>query len=188
MAILALPYTLPDPYTQADVAALNAFANSIYTSASQYGTFYDLTTQTAANTTTAYNVAIGNQDGYNGISLSGVGRITFTQPGIYHIGIGIQLANSDTAAHDVQIWLRKNGTDIPYSTSVYSVPAKHGTTEGHIIAQDSNIYQFAANDYIEVWWHTNNVTTYIVSLPASVTPVYPVAPSVVVDVLFAALT
>ena len=119
MATLTLPYTLSDPYTQADLAALTTFANGIYTGSSQYGSFFDLTSQTAAVANTAYNVAIGNQDGHNGISLSGVGRITFTQPGIYHISQGVQFANSDTAANDyVEYWWGTENT----ATYIVSLP------------------------------------------------------------------
>lgn len=184
---LSIPYQLPDPYTQADIATTSAFINTMYANLTQYGSFYDTTSQTSASTSNVQIINIGQQDGHNGVNLSGAGRITFTQGGVYHVGHGIQFANSDTVDHDVQVWIRKNGTDLAFSTASYSIPAKHGTTEGHLVANDTNIYQFAANDYIEIWWHTNDLTTYIVSLPASTTPAYPVAPSVTVDVLFAAL-
>lgn len=174
------PYKLYDPYIQADF-------DSITTPLTQWGSFYDTTTQTAASTATAYNVAIGNTDGALGITLSGVGRLTFSVAGLYHVSSGIQFGNSDTAAHDVRVWFRQNGTDVAYSASTYTIPAKHGTTDGHMAANDTHHMHIAAGDYIEFWWNPNNTTVYMAALPAGVTPVYPVSPTVLVDIAFGTL-
>lgn len=64
------------------------------------------------------------------------------------------------------------------------MPSKHGSTDGHAFVLDSYVAQFAAGDYVEVWWHTNNTTVSLYTA-AAVAPV-PQIPSVTVEVTFAA--
>lgn len=149
--------------------------------AGYWGSFWDTTDQSAANTTTAYAVTLNSSDANSdGVSVVSNSRITFAHAGVYNIQFSIQFNNSDSQAHDVDIWFRKNGNDIADSNSRYTIPSKHGAVDGHLIAALNFVTQLAINDYIEIMWHTDNVAVTIEHLPAAATPTRPATPSVIV--------
>jgi hypothetical protein len=104
---------------------------------------------------------------------------------VYSVIYSIQLANSDTAIHDVNVWLRKNGGgsagDVPASDSKFSVISRHGGVDGHIIGCVNYVLKLAADDYLELIWATTNVQASIESLPSSPSgPAHPSVPGVIV--------
>lgn len=151
-----------------------AFADKI-----PYGSFQDGTDQTAASTTAAYPITFDTTDFSNGITLSNSSRINFKNAGIYNIQFSVQLANDDSHVQDVDIFFRKNGTDIPKSNSRFSVDSKHGAVKGHLIAACNFFVEVAANDYVELVWHTSDVDVILEHIPAQTTPTRPVTPSVI---------
>ncbi len=67
--------------------------------------------------------------------------------GIYNLQFSAQLVNTDSQIHDIDIWFRKNGTNIAGSNSRYSVPNSHGGVDGHMIAALNFFIELNANDY-----------------------------------------
>ena len=145
-----------------------------------YGAFQDSTDQNAASTTTAYAITYNTTDFSQGISVESNSQITFRGGGVYNIQFSIQLANADTQIQDVDIWFRKNGTDIVGSNSKFSVPNSHGGTDGHLIAAMNFYVQVNANDYIQIMWATTNTSLNIEHLAAQTNPTRPTTPSVIV--------
>lgn len=145
-----------------------------------YGAFQDSTDQSAASTTTAYAITLNTTDFSNGVSVASNSRITFATGGIYNIQFSIQFANADSQIQDVDIWFRKNGTDITASNSKFSVQNKHGSVNGHLIAALNFYAQVAANDYIEIMWATTNTSVTIEHIPAQTSPTRPATPSAIV--------
>jgi len=147
-----------------------------------FGAFQDSTDQVAANTTTAYAVQFGTTDYSNGVSVASGSRITVKSPGVYNFQFSIQFVNTNSQIEDVDIWFRKNGTDIANSNSKYSVPNKHGSIDGHLIGALNFYVELVADDYIEIMWATTNVALSIQQLPAQTTPTRPATPSAIVTV------
>jgi len=145
-----------------------------------YGAFQDSTDQTAASTTTAYAITLNTTDFSKGVTVESSSRITFKGGGIYNIQFSIQFANADTQIHDVDIWFRKNGTDLPGSNSQYSVPNSHGGTDGHLIAALNYYAQVNANDYIQLMWRAENTNVSIEYIGTQSSPTRPATPSVIV--------
>lgn len=150
-----------------------------------YGAFYDAgADQTAANTTTAYVVRVASSAEANGISVitngSYLSRITVANSGTYTFTPSIQFVNTDTQINDVEMWFRKNGTDVANSNSQFSVPNKHGGVNGNLIAMVGFTITLVAGDYIEIVWATTNTAVYIHTYPAGTTPTTPVIPGVIV--------
>jgi hypothetical protein len=145
-----------------------------------FGSFSDSTDQAAANTTTAYAVTYNTTDFSKGISVVSNSRITFETAGVYNIQFSIQFANDDVQIQDVDVWFRKNGTDIANSNSKFSVPNSHGGTDGHLIASLNFYVEVVANDYIQVMWATTSTLVTIEHLAAQTTPTRPATPSVIV--------
>jgi hypothetical protein len=160
----------------------NAFNDKI-----PYGAFQDSTDQTAASTTTAYAVTYNTTDYSNGITLSNSSRLNVTSPGVYNIQFSIQLANKDTQIQDVDIWFRKNGTDVAGSNSRFSVPNSHGGTDGHLIAALNFFIDLAANDYIQIMWATTSTQVTIEHLPTQTSPTRPATPSVIATMTYVSM-
>lgn len=158
-------------------AAASAAANA---DGVPYGAFQDTTDQSAASTTASYAITLNTTDFSNGVSVVSNSRITFATGGIYDIKQSIQFQNADTQIHDVDVWFRKNGTDIAGSNSRFSVQNKHGGINGHLIAAWNYYVQVAANDYIELAWSTTSTQVTIEQLPAQTSPTRPSTPSVIV--------
>jgi hypothetical protein len=146
-----------------------------------YGAFYDTTTQTIASTTTAYPITINSTDESNGVTIgSPTSRIVFGYAGTYNIQFSAQLVSTDTSIHNASIWIRKNGTDVPYSNGQIAVTERHGGINGQIIAAWNYVLTLAANDYIQFYWQAESTAISIETLPAGTTPTTPVTPSIIV--------
>ena len=89
-----------------------------------YGAFQDSTDQTAANTTTAYAITFDTTDYSNGVTLSNSSRLNVANAGIYDIQFSIQFKNTTNDTQDVDVWFRKNGTNIDKSNSRFGMPSR----------------------------------------------------------------
>ncbi len=77
-------------------------------------------------------------------------RITFAAAGVYSIATSLQFSNSDSSDHDVTVWGAKNGTNIPSSSTVITIPKL--ADGGNSFFQIVFYLQVAANDYVEALW------------------------------------
>ena len=149
------------------------------------GSFQDFTTQTAAaNTATAMTFNTTDTTATNNISVASSSRITVTYPGIYNLQFSSQFENTDTQLHDVNIWLRQNGTDVVGSNGLVSVPNSHGGTPGHIITGWNYFINMAASDYVQLYWSTDNTAVTMKYYAAGVTPTRPTTASVIATMTF----
>ena len=153
-----------------------------------YGSFYDTTTQTAASTTTAYPILINTTAEAIDLSIqndtsSNPTLITFAVAGVYNVQYSIQFTSSDTSIHNVNVWLRKNGTtsadDVAYSNSLYAITSKHGGINGHTIAAINYVLSLNAGDYLQLMWQTENTNVYLETIAAGTTPTTPVSPAII---------
>ena len=150
-----------------------------------YGAFQDGTDQTAANTTTAYAITFDTTDFNNGVTLSNSSRLNVSQAGIYNIQFSVQLVNTTNASTDIDIWFRKNGTNIDKSNSRFGLaPRKSAGDPFHLIGAMNFFVSLDTNDYVELMWRTSDVGAYIEHYAASSTPTRPSIPSVIATVTF----
>ena len=155
-----------------------------------YGQFQSQTDQTAAAIDVAYAVTYDASDFLDGVTLSSGSRLTVPTAGIYTTTFSIQFKNTTNAIQDVDIWLRKNGTDIPDTNSRFSISARKGAgNPSHLIATTSIMVELAANDYIQIMWHVTDTGVSIEHFPAvtysaGVTPAHPATPAAIVQVEF----
>lgn len=144
----------------------------------RWGSFWDTTTQTAAATNTAYAITLNSADAANnGVSVASGSRVTFAYAGVFSLTFSIQFTNHSTALGNTQIWLRKNGTNLPETNSHYDVPDKQGSAFSSQILTVNFALNVSAGDYIELMWQTSNTNVYLEYLAASGS--YPGTPSVV---------
>lgn len=161
------------------------FSAAAFTDSTPYGAFQDSTDQTAASTTVAYPVTFDTTDFSHGISVVSNSRITAKSYGIYNAQFSLQIVNTDSQIHDIDIWFRKNGTNIPNSNSQFSVPNSHGGIDGHLIAALNFWVELNANDYFELMWSVTNTAVSIQQIPAQTSPTRPATPSAILTVNFA---
>ena len=150
-----------------------------------YGAFQDSTTQTASNTTTAYPITFNTTDFSNGVTMVSGSRFTVTNAGLYNLQFSVQLNNSVNATEDIDIWFRKNGTDIPASNSRFGLaPRKDASNPFHIIAGLNYFVDMQANDYVQLVWCTSNVGANIINYAVGTSPTRPSIPSVIATMTF----
>lgn len=157
------------------VPADDVSASSFY----PYLAVQDTTDQVAADTTTAYPITFNTTDYSLGAFLSNSSRLNVSYSGLYNLQFSAQLVNTDSAIHDIDIWFRKNGTNIANSNSRYSVPNRHGSVDGHLVAALNFFIALEKNDYVEIVWATDDITVSLQTLPANTNPTTPASPSMI---------
>jgi hypothetical protein len=111
-------------------------------------------------------------------------EITVAQAGIYNLQWSGQFINVAAQIHEVSVWIRVNGVDVVGSTGRVSINAKHGAFDGGAIPAWNYLIELQANEYVELWWSTPDVDTYITSFVAGTSPVRPATASVIATLTF----
>lgn len=146
---------------QSDIDSLKIQPRPLEIHPIPYGSFFDTTTQTGSITTPTlitFNTVDQAQGVYRGTPTS---RIYVSEAGTFNFQFSVQVQTTDANTQDVNLWLRINGTDVAGSNGLVSVPAKHGSVNGHMIAGWNFFLTMAAGDYLELVWLPSTVTTTI---------------------------
>jgi hypothetical protein len=150
-----------------------------------HGAFQDSTDQTAANTTTAYAVTFNTTDFSNGVTIASSSRITVADAGIWNLQFSIQFKNTSNDGQDVDIWFRKNGTNIANSNSRFHLPTRKSAGDpSHLIAAMNFFVSMAANDYVEIMWRPTSTAVSLEHFDTSASPTRPAVPSAIATMSF----
>ena len=150
-----------------------------------YGAFQDTTTQAVASTTTAYPMTFDTTDYTKGIYIgSPTSRIYVRNSGLYNLQFSSQLTNADTAIHDVDIWIRKNGTNVSGTNGKVAVPNSHGGTSGHMLPAWNYFIDLLAGEYVELVWASESTQVSMEFLAAQTTPTRPSTASVIASMSY----
>jgi hypothetical protein len=142
-----------------------------------YGSFYDLTDQTAALINTAYAITFGNTDLSNGVYIgSPTSRVYVDRPGIYNVQFSAQLDKTSASAGNIWIWLDKNGTTVPSSAGLITLQGSSAAT----ITSWNYLIELNAGDYIRLMWFTDDTDCFIKHDPT--TAPAPAIPSIILTV------
>jgi outer membrane lipoprotein-sorting protein len=154
----------------------SAFANIDNSAATTgyYGSFFDTTTQTAAAINTPYAMRLNTTAESNQIAVISDSRITFKNRGTYNIQFSAQLDQTSGSSHNIYIWLRKNGVDVPSSSSVVAIQG----TSAELVAAWNFVVTVLGGDYVQIMWAVSNTNVQIVAAPANAFS--PAIPSVIV--------
>ena len=152
-----------------------AFANIENSAAvtGYYGSFYDTTTQTAAAINTPYAMQLNTTAESNQVAVTSGSRITFKNRGTYNIQFSAQLDQTSGASHNIYIWFRKNGIDIPNSSSTVAIQG----TSAELVAAWNFLITVLGGDYIQIMGAVSNTNVQIVAAPANAFS--PAIPSVI---------
>ena len=150
-----------------------------------HGAFQDSTDQTAANTTTAYAVTFNATDFSNGVTMVSNSQITVADSGIWNLQFSLQYKNTSNDGQDVDIWFRKNGTNIANSNSRFHLPARKTAGDpSHLIAALNFFVSLVDNDYVEIMWRTTSTTVSLEHFDTSTSPTRPAVPSAIATMTF----
>lgn len=152
----------------------------------------DTTDQYATATNTPTKVLWNTLDSGLAFTLNPNSTATPAYRGTYKIDYSLQFFNTDTQIHEAYVWLRLNGNDIPGSTSVFSVPNRHGGVDGALVAYSSVTFTVSEIDEISLYWATNQAATsgggtgvYMHASPAQTSPfAMPSVPSAIGSIVF----
>lgn len=145
---------------------------------SSYGSFYSSATQ--LNIGTANSMSFNNTDISNGVAISGSEntKIKIYTPGEYDIQFSAQLNRSTGGTtSQANIWLSKNGTNVPYSNTSLEIP---GGTSKYTVAAWNWFVAATADDYYEIRWTSPDADVQLVAVPSP--PYGPAVPSVIATV------
>jgi hypothetical protein len=150
------------------------------TMSAYYGNFYSTLTQTnlgAAQTPDVANAFTFNSppDGV-GVTIVSNSRITVANAGTYNLQFSAQVEKTDSGNDSVDIWLSKNGTNIPWSntrTWLIGNSAKQVSAWNFVIT-------LTANDFLELMWSSADSAVRIYADEvAGTAPTRPLIPSII---------
>jgi len=149
------------------------------------GMFSDFTTQYQGGTAPGTsNTPTAIKFGVTDISSGGVFVQSNTQikvpfAGRYEYNFSIQLDKTGGGTAGVEIWLRKNGTDISGSASQIVVAGTNGETLPFV----NYFLDLSANDYIETMFASGDNTIVVATFPSQTTPyTRPAVPSIIATI------
>lgn len=154
-------------------AIANLPPNNLY-----YGSFYDTTTQTNAGATAANPMTFNSTDLSNGVTVEALGKVRIANAGVYNIQFSAQFDKTDGGDDDAEVWLSVNGNNVANTATILTVHANNGRA----VAAWNFFYNFSANDYFQLFWHSTDTDMRLLARAAQVTPTRPAIPSVILTV------
>lgn len=139
-----------------------------------YGSFYDTTTQYANTINQAYSVKLSNTQISSGFSIANNSQIVAQSSGLYNYQFSLQVQSDVSATHNIWVWYRKNGQDVPYSASIVTVNKAFSVLSWNFVES------MQINDNFELMWAVDNSAVKIVS--PSTTAFCPATPGVILTV------
>lgn len=152
----------------------------------------DSTDQYATATNVATKVLWNTLDSGLAFTLNPNSTATPDNTGVYKIDYSLQFFNTASQIHEAYVWMQVNGVDVPGSTSVFSVPNRHGGVDGAIVAYSSITFTATGGQDVALYWATNQAATsggvtgvYMHASPAQTVPfVMPSIPSAIGSIVF----
>jgi hypothetical protein len=116
-------------------------------------------------------------------------KVVVSQDGLYNAQFSAQFINTTNDVQDINIWFRKNGTDIAGSNSQFGIKARKSTGSASRLIAAMNFYiEIAENDYFEMMWRVSDSGVSMEQFPAVTasgsTPDIPATPSIILTVTF----
>ena len=135
------------------------------------GSFFDTTTQN--NTATPNLMRFNTTDPWTvGVRVNSANRsrIVFDHPGVYNIQFSSQFTKSDSGTDFIDIWLRKNGSDVPMSNTQLR---SWGNDDRQVASWNFFVEVIQPGDYYELAWQSHDANISMLSTSANGIPGIP---------------
>jgi hypothetical protein len=143
------------------------------------------TTDKTFTANTATEITFDQNDFLSACQNDGTNGIEVEVTGIYNYQFSVQWRNTDSQAHTAWIWLRVNSTDVAGTGSQFSIPSKHGTTDGHLIAAANFYVELTAGDFVKMFAAVDNTAVAMEAYAVQTSPfAMPAIPSCVATLSF----
>lgn len=144
-----------------------------------YGSFSDSTTQTASvsELNTPIAMRFDTTEYSNAVTIVSGTQLKVTHPGVYSIQFSALLYSTNNTTQNIFIWFRKNGQDIPRSTTDVTM-----TKNEKVVAAWNYVESANGGDNFEIMWATPVTDIYLFAAPTGSNPTRPAAPSVIATV------
>ena len=150
-----------------------------------YGSFLRTTTQTNVGGATGQAAIFDTTVASNNFSVVGGTQITAAVAGTYTIVATYQVAKTDTGTDDINVWFKKNGTNVPASNSKFGIPQRKSAGDpSHMIAALNFFIALEKNDYVQLAWRPSNIGVSIEHFATATTPTRPATPSIIATVSY----
>ena len=179
--ILAGPNITVSPISgkgQVTISSTGTGSGNFNTSTGSYGSFYDTTTQPNPVANAANSMSFNETAITNGVSLSGSTSpfntyIKTETAGVYNIQFSAQIDKTDGGEDNIDIWIRKNGTDLIDTATSLTLPKNNN----RLVAAWNWFVQSAANDYYQIIWSSADIDMRLLAEASS--SLHPGIPSVI---------
>ena len=119
-----------------------------------WGSFWSTVTQDNTDPVTVRPMTYNKADLDNlGVIYFDNSKIRVLNEGVYNIQFSAQIKKTDGGSDKIEIWFKKNGTDIPETNTAITV-INQGDS---VVAAWNYMLKLNANDYIEIVWHSIDV-------------------------------
>ena len=140
-----------------------------------YAEFISGVNQTASAIDTPQAITLSATSTSNHVEYGSSSQVSVETTGMYLVSIKLCIDESSSTSATVDIWAKKNGTNI--DNSLHSI-----TVGGKMHVNIDTLISLEPTDYIEFWWQTDDTDAYVSY--ESATGSLPAAPSVVLTVTF----
>jgi hypothetical protein len=158
----------------------------------------DSTDQITANANTPTVVKWDTLEAGSGFELNAPGSATALVSGVYKITYSLQFVNTDNAIHNAAVWLKINNTDVPRSTTVFTLQARKSAGVYNFLCGYSEVvFSLEVGDVLELYWAADAAYRvspardgiYIEHLAAQTVPyARPAVPSAIGSITFVSRT
>jgi hypothetical protein len=139
---------------------------------------YDTQDQTNAGATSVNLMKYRTTDISRDISIASDTRITLAKAGVYNIQFSAQIYKAGGGTSLVDIWLRKNGSNVAQTNTEVQIIGNTGRT----LAAWNFVVQASAGDYFEIAWASADTGVYLDAVGTQSNPTRPAIPSVILTV------
>lgn len=146
--------------------------------APNYGEFLSTVDQTVITLNVGQPVTYNTTGLTNNFSLVGNSQITAGVTGVYNLQFSIQLLVSTGGGGNIEIWLRKNGVNVPSTNTQFSVK---NTNEAEFAALNL-LVQMNAGDNVQLMWAADDIHLKLAAIPPFAGPAIPSVITTIVPV------
>ena len=168
------------------------FSDAAESDSAPYAQFSDYNDQAATTTATENILGLDTTDMSNNVYLSNGDRINFRNTGKYAIQFSIQAINTTNDSQSLDIWFKKNGSNLDKSNSKFGIkPRKSSGQPSQLIAATMVFFDLTAGDYIQLAYRPTDIGVSLehfaaVNASAGVTPAIPETPTAFITVQYIA--